>query len=94
MGRVRAREFFIRLPGGGDLTLPSHLRIARERRDISVRDLADTVGVTPATLRKYETGVIPVPDDVLIAIALTLGDRALLEQPPVPRALRSWPKAS
>ncbi len=74
--------------------MPSHLRIARERRDISVRDLADTVGVTPATLRKYEPGVIPVPDDGLIAIALTLGDRALLEQHPVPRALRSWPKAS
>jgi transcriptional regulator with XRE-family HTH domain len=75
--------------------VPLPLRAARERRDISVRDLADTVGVTPATLRKYETGVIsPVPDDVLIAIALTLGDRALLEQHPVTRALRSWPKAA
>ena len=70
------------------------LRIARERQGLSVRELADTVGVTPATLRKYETGIIAVPDDVLIAIALTLGDRALLEQHPVTRALRSWPKAA
>lgn|GEM_PF-5119507 len=69
------------------------LRIARERKGVPVKALAETVGVTPATLRKYETGVIsPVPDDVLISVALTLGDRSLLEQHPVSRALRSWPK--
>lgn len=70
------------------------LRAARIACRMSVADVADTVGCSQSELRRYETGAIQVPDDMLIRLALVYGDKTLLEGHPVVVALESWKKAA
>ncbi len=72
------------------MTLGQHLR--RDRGEQRAEAVADTVGVTASTLRRYEADALPVPDETLIALAIVYGDRSLLERHVVAEALAAWPR--
>ena len=69
------------------------LRLARERGGRTVADVSAEIGVSAATLRRYEAGVLATPDDVLIALAHLYDERRLLEAHPVVRDLIGWRRA-
>lgn len=51
----------------------SRISLARRRRGITKKGLADLIGVTPNTILRYETGEILVSDEVAQKIACSLG---------------------
>jgi transcriptional regulator with XRE-family HTH domain len=51
---------------------PKRLSIARERRAMSKTGVAEQVGLTPNTIRRYEEGVIVPPDESLKRLAYVL----------------------
>ena len=51
---------------------PSRLTIARERRRLSKKALAQAVGVTPHTVLRYESGVIQPPVEAVERLATAL----------------------
>lgn len=60
---------------------PVMMTLARESRGWTQRELARAIGVTQATICKYELGLLRITDDDLAAIASTLDyDPALFEQ--------------
>jgi Zn-dependent peptidase ImmA (M78 family)/DNA-binding XRE family transcriptional regulator len=50
----------------------SRISIARQRRSVSKKDLADMIGVAPNTILRYENGAFQVPRDMLEKIAQAL----------------------
>jgi Zn-dependent peptidase ImmA (M78 family)/DNA-binding XRE family transcriptional regulator len=52
---------------------PSRLTIARERRRLSKKALAESVGVTPHTILRYETGEIGPAGEVVARLSQVLG---------------------
>lgn len=55
------------------MRLGENIRFYREKAGLSLRDLADLVGVTYATLSRYETGKTTPKYDVLQQIARAVG---------------------
>lgn len=49
------------------------LRVARALRDLSLRDVADVVGVSYNAVSKYETGKMVPSSSVLVAMAKLYG---------------------
>lgn len=55
------------------------LRYYRQRKGLSTRQLAESVGIVPATVPAYEQGKFPIPYQTVIRLAAVLEiDRALL----------------
>lgn len=52
--------------------LPSEVKDARRRLDLSVNEFARAVGVTGRTVRRWEAGSLPVPERVVDQIAAEL----------------------
>ncbi len=52
---------------------PDRLQLARERRGLLSKELADRCGVTPVTLSNWERGAAPPPPDAIARIASELG---------------------
>ncbi|MEI2774699.1 MAG: helix-turn-helix transcriptional regulator [Tetrasphaera sp.] len=63
----------------------------RRRADLSQRDLAAELGVSAATIAKWESGLRPVPIDVLVS-ALRLADLTLQVVSPDGSAVAPFPK--
>jgi Zn-dependent peptidase ImmA (M78 family)/DNA-binding XRE family transcriptional regulator len=55
--------------------LHTRLQQARKAAGLSLRDLAERVGVSHAAIKKYEDGVTTPPSDMLLKLSQTLGVR-------------------
>lgn len=76
------------------LPLTQHLAASRRAAGLTQAEAAEIVSVDESQLRRYETGRCKrVPDDTLIKLALTYGDRTILDNHPVAAAIRRWPEA-
>lgn len=51
---------------------PSRLRLARKRRKLTKKALAESLGVTPHTMLRYESGDIVPPDDTVTRLSKIL----------------------
>lgn len=51
---------------------PSRLSLARKRRRLTKKGLAEALGVTPHTILRYESGDICPPDDVVVELSRIL----------------------
>lgn len=63
-------------------TTVTALREARRRRGLLQFQAAQKFGITEYTWSRYETAILPIPDDLLARIALTWNEPALLHAHP------------
>lgn len=61
-----------------DARLP--IRIGRERLGLTQEELAEDLCLDPRTLRRYESGELPTPDDLALRVAELAGEPLLLYQ--------------
>lgn len=52
---------------------PKRLSVARRRKRLTKKGLAEAIGVTPHTVLRYESGDIRPPDDMVEKLSATLG---------------------
>lgn len=54
------------------IEIGQNIKKARKKRNLTQKELADRIGKTESSIRKYEKGLVQIPIDVLEQIALVL----------------------